>query len=72
MTIRYINTLALKILILQLIIQVGRVFAKGSADQASIPGWVIPKTQKMILDAPLLNEIKLATIVKVTRRLPFR
>ena len=24
-------------------------------DQGSIPGWVIPKTQKMVLDASLLN-----------------
>ena len=30
-------------------------FAKGPGDQGSIPGWVISKTQKMILDAALLN-----------------
>ena len=32
-----------------------RVFAKGPGDLGSIPGRVIPKTQKMILDATLLN-----------------
>ena len=33
---------------------VGRVFANGSGDRGSIPGRVIPKTQKMVLDAALL------------------
>ena len=32
-----------------------RVFANGSEDQGSIPGRVIPKTQKMVLCATLLN-----------------
>ena len=32
-----------------------RVFANGLEDQGSIPGRVIPKTQKMILYAVLLN-----------------
>ena len=32
-----------------------RVFANGPGDQGSIPGQVIPKTQKMVLDATLLN-----------------
>ena len=32
-----------------------RVFANGPEDQGSIPGLVIPKTQKMVLDAALLN-----------------
>ena len=32
-----------------------RLFANGSGDQGSIPGRVIPKTQKMALDAALLN-----------------
>ena len=32
-----------------------RVFASGLGDQGSIPGQVIPKTQKMALDAALLN-----------------
>ena len=32
-----------------------RAFANGLGDQNSIRGRVIPKTQKMILDATLLN-----------------
>ena len=32
-----------------------RVFANGPGDLSSIPGRVIPKTQKMVLDASLLN-----------------
>ena len=31
------------------------VFASGSGDLGSIPGLVIPKTQKMVLDASLPN-----------------
>ena len=31
------------------------VFSNGLEDQGLIPGWVIPKTQKMLLDTPLLN-----------------
>ena len=32
-----------------------RVFASSSEDWGSILGGVIPKTQKMVLDAPFLN-----------------
>ena len=32
-----------------------RVFTNGPGDQGSIPGWVIPKTQKMALDVALLS-----------------
>ena len=32
-----------------------RVFANGPGDWGSIPSQVIPKTQKMVLDATLLN-----------------
>ena len=32
-----------------------RVFAKGPGELGSIPGRVIPKTQKMVLYATLLN-----------------
>ena len=32
-----------------------RVFANGPGDRDSIPGRVIPKTQKMVLDAALLS-----------------
>ena len=34
---------------------VGRVFASGPRDRGSIPGRVIPKTQKMVLVSTLLN-----------------
>ncbi len=34
---------------------INRVFANVTGDQGSIPGRVIPKTQKMVLDATLLN-----------------
>ena len=36
-------------------VQVGRVFDNGPGDRGSIPGWVIPKTLKMVLDTSLLN-----------------
>ena len=32
-----------------------RMFANGPGDQGLIPGQVIPKTQKMVLDVTLLN-----------------
>ena len=32
-----------------------RVYANGQGDWGSLPGRVIPKTQKMVLDATLLN-----------------
>ena len=32
-----------------------RVIANGPGNRGSIPGHVIPKTQKMVLDAALLN-----------------
>ena len=32
-----------------------KVFANGPGDLGSIPGRVIPKTQKMVLDASMLN-----------------
>ena len=32
-----------------------RVFANGLGDRGSNPGQVIPKTQKVVLDAALLN-----------------
>ena len=32
-----------------------RLFANGPGARGSIPGRVIPKTQKMVLDATLLN-----------------
>ena len=35
--------------------QMSRVFASGSGDRVSFPGRIIPKTQKMLLDAALLS-----------------
>ena len=32
-----------------------RLFANGPGDRGPIPGQVIPKTQKMVLDTALLN-----------------
>ena len=32
-----------------------RLFSNGQGDLGSIPGRIIPKTQKMVLDASLLN-----------------
>ena len=32
-----------------------RVLANEPGHRGSIPGWVIPKTQKMVLDATLFN-----------------
>ena len=45
------------IIIISIIIfgQMSRVFAIGSGDQGSIPGRVIPKTQKIVIDATLFN-----------------
>ena len=39
----------------RLIGQVGSVFANGPGDLGSIPGRVLPKTLKMVLDTSLLN-----------------
>ena len=32
-----------------------RAFANGLGDWGSIPGWVIPKSQKLVPDVALLN-----------------
>ena len=37
------------------IVMVFRVFANGPGELGSIPGRVIPKNQKMVLDGSLLN-----------------
>ena len=34
-----------------------RMFANGPGDQNSIPGGIIPKTKKIVLDADLLNTL---------------
>ena len=38
-----------------LIHPVGREFVNGPGDQSSVPGQVIPKIKKMVLDTSLLN-----------------
>ena len=43
---------------------VGRVFANGPGDLGSIPGHVIPKTLKMVLDASLLNTQQYKVCIK--------
>ena len=43
---------------------VGRVFANGPGDLGSVPGCVIPKTLKMVLDAPLLNTRQYKVCIK--------
>ncbi len=45
----------LSIAIKRLISLVDRVFANGPGDLGSIPGRIIPKTFKMVLDTSLLN-----------------
>ena len=42
----------------------GRVFANGPRDQGSIPGHVIPKTFKMVLDISSLNTQKYNVCIK--------
>ena len=44
--------------------QVGRVFANGPGDLGSIPGRVIPKTLKMVLDTSLLNTQQCKVCIK--------
>ena len=41
-----------------------RVFANNPGDRGSIPGRVIPKTQKMLLDAALLNTLHYKARIK--------
>ena len=41
-----------------------RVFANGSGDLGSIPGRVMPKTQKTVLDATLLNTQHYKVMIK--------
>ena len=43
---------------------VGRVFANGPGDLCSIPGHVIQKTLKMVLDTSLLNTQQYKVCIK--------
>ena len=42
----------------------GRVFANGLGDLGSIPGRVIPKALKMVLDTSLLNTLQYKVRIK--------
>ena len=44
--------------------QVGRVFANNPGDLGSIPGRIIPKTLKMVLDTSLLNTLQYKVRIK--------
>ena len=44
---------------------IGRVFANGPEDRSSIPGWIIPKTQKILLDTSFLNTHHYKVRIKV-------
>ena len=50
-----INLIKLLMAFLRLLGLVGRIFANSSGTLGSIPGRVIPKTFKMVLDTSLLN-----------------
>ena len=41
-----------------------RVFGNGPGDEGVIPGRVIPKTQKIVLDAALLNSLHYKVRIK--------
>ena len=41
-----------------------RVFANSSENQSAIPGRVIPKTQKMVLDSALFNTLHYKVRIK--------
>ena len=54
----FFSTLKLYLHLTELLHDIGpavRVFANGPGDLGSIPGRVIPKTLKMVLDTTLLN-----------------
>ena len=51
----YISDYSKSLFVFRAIGRMSRVFANGLGDQGSIPGQVIPKTQKMVLDATLFN-----------------
>ena len=48
----------------RLIGQEGKVFANGPGDRGSIPGRVIPKILKMVLDTSLLNTQQYKVLIK--------
>ena len=58
------GNVALIFLRIRLISLVSRVFANGLRDLGSIPGRVIPKTFKMVLDTSLLNTQQFKVCIK--------
>ena len=48
----------------RLIGQVGKVFSNGPGNLGSIPGHVIPKTLKMLLDTSLINTQQYKVCIK--------
>ena len=57
----------ISIIIIIIIIIIGlvcRVFANGLGDWCSVLGWVIPKTQKVALDAALLKTMHYKVRIK--------
>ena len=52
------------LMLYRLIGLVGRVFANGPGDLGSIPGRVIPKTLKMVLDTSWLNNQRYKVCIK--------
>ena len=58
------NTLPIIYIYIRLMRQVGRMFGNGPVDLGSIPGRVIPKTQKMVLDTSLLNTLHYKVCIK--------
>ena len=53
------------IIYIYIYIYIRRVFANGPGDRGSLPGRVILNTQKMVLDAPLLNTQHYKVQIKV-------
>ena len=51
-------------MLLGIMFLVGRVFANGLEDLGSIPGRVIPKIWKMVLDTSLLNTQQYKVCIK--------
>ena len=46
---------------------VGRLFVNDLGDLGSIPGRIIPKTLKMVLDTSLLNTLQYKVCIKQSR-----
>ena len=61
------ESLYMHIYIHQAIGLMSRVFANGLEDQGSIPGRVIPKTQKMVLDATQHYKVRIKDKVEQSR-----